>query len=119
MMLLVDHGLLIYWTKKMIKKKLKKWYSTKEKENNAVLLDRIFEASHHIHSRTLTGYTANWIVVGQDVANHLNTLYPEWSTQESVNYTSQWCGTTYTTYTSGTTYLPVYSAGTGTINFSG
>jgi hypothetical protein len=103
----------------MIKKNLKKYYFNKEEEDRSIFLQRLYESAQLIHNRTLTGCTSNWIVVGQDVANHLNTLYPNWSTQESVNYTNQWCGTTYTTMASGMTHQPVYSAGTRTINFSG
>ena len=98
----------------MIKKKLKKWYPTKEKENNAAFLEKIYEVSNHIHNMTLTTNPHNWVVCGEDVANQLNRLYPNWSTQESVNYTNQWCGTTYVNICSGTTTYtqPIYSATT-------
>lgn len=97
----------------MIKKKLKKWYPTKKQEDNANLLERIQEAANQIH-RTHLNRPANWMIVSPNVANHLNTLYPNLTTTESANYTNTWCGTTFLTTSANTNYslLTVASAST-------
>lgn len=57
----------------MIKKKLKKWYPTKQQEDNALILQRILDASTHIH-RTTTHSYGNWVIVGSDVATQLSGI---------------------------------------------
>jgi NADH:ubiquinone oxidoreductase subunit E len=97
----------------MIKKKLKKWYPTKKQEDNANLLERIQDAANQIH-RSQLNRTANWVIMGTDVAEQLNTLYPNLTTTESANYTNTWCGTTFLTTSANTNYslLTVASAST-------
>jgi len=85
----------------MIKKKIRKWYPTKEKENQAVLLDKLLDAANHIH-RTHLNRPSNWAIVSPRVAEQLNTLYPDLTTTESANYTNTWCGTTFLTTSTNT-----------------
>lgn len=100
----------------MIKKKLKKWYPTKQDEDKALIVDRLLEAANHIHRTTMTSPHANWMIVGTDVANQLNTLYPNFTTTEAVNYTNRWCGTTFTTTS---TYVPIHMSTASTMTLSG
>lgn len=96
----------------MIKKKLKKWYPTKQDEDKARFVEQLLETSQRLHRSTLTG-NANWIIVGQDVATQLNTLYPSLTTAEAVDYTNRWCGTTYTTTTGN--YIPLHMSTASTM----
>lgn len=88
----------------MIKKKLKKWYPTKEREFNADILHRLQEAANNIHRTSITSH-GDWVVVSPHVANHLNTLYPSLTTNEAANYTNTWCGTTFLTTSANTTFV--------------
>lgn len=78
----------------MIKKKIKKWYPTKQRETEALILNRIQEAASHIYNNRREP-AANWVVVGHDSFNILNN----WS---------------YTTSGTCNTYIgiPTYSAST-------
>lgn len=89
----------------MIKKNIKPWYSTKEKEQQAEWVRKLTEGVNRVSNQLYNSGTANWVIVGSDVANHLNTLYPSLTTDEAVNYTNRWCGTTYTTTH---TYVPIH-----------
>jgi hypothetical protein len=90
----------------MIKKKLRKWYPTKEKENQAVLIEKLLEASNHIHRSTMTNPYANWVIVGSDVAGQLNNVYN--------GHNNHFCGTTYTTTTTNT-YVPIHMSTASTM----
>lgn len=107
----------------MIKKKLKPWYPTKEKEIQAELaqfLDASFRIGTRIHNNSIYG---NWVIVGTDVANVLNgidnTVYTTTHTYvpgPSYSGVSYFCGTTYTT---NYTTMPVVTGTTNFISFSG
>ena len=108
----------------MIKKEIKPWYSTKEKEIQAEWVRKLTDTVNQIHrSYNPDSYyatiTANWGIVGQDVANHLNTLYPT-NTITGLDYHTGvtttmplFCGTTYTTTTINSSGSTVH------ISFSG
>jgi hypothetical protein len=101
----------------MIKKKLKKWYSTEEKERSDInlLRDRLSDAAAQLHRATLNN-RGNWVIVGPETAGILNNLYPTMTTTAAVNYTNTWCGTTFLNYmvtsTATTINVPIYSATT-------
>jgi hypothetical protein len=107
----------------MIKKNLKKWYSTKEREQQALLGQRIREASEEIHRRTLHGNPANWVVVGSEVAGILNTTlnpsytggYYHGTTITTGTNNSYWSGTT-TTVGNNNTLLRASTASTMTMS---
>jgi len=106
----------------MIKKRIKPWYPTKEKEIQGELTQKLLDAANHIHRTSMNNY-GNWFIVGTDVANTLNgidnTLYTTTHTYTpGPSYTgvSYYCGTTYTT---NYTTMPVASGTTNFISFSG
>lgn len=98
----------------MIKKNLKPWYPTKEREQQAEWIRKLSDAANHIHHTTMSGH-GNWVIVGTDVANTLNSLTTT-HTYNPVSYTgvSYYYGTTHT-YTNSF----VASASTSFITFSG
>lgn len=114
----------------MIKKRLKPWYPTKEREKQYELTQRLLDAANHLHRTNLTGY-GNWVTVGTDVATQLNQLYPGLTTTEAVDYVNTWCGTTTynpvsysgVSYYCGTTYTTSFVASASTttdfMRFSG
>ncbi len=105
----------------MIKKKLKPWYPTKEKEIQAELAQKFLDASFRIHNNSIYG---NWVIVGTDVANVLNgisntvytTTHNTYVPGPSYSGVSYFCGTTYTT---NYTTMPVATGTTNFISFSG
>lgn len=99
----------------MIKKKLKKWYPTREREFNDTLMDGINTVAEQLHRYNLSN-RGNWVIVGPEAAGLLNNLYPNMTTTAAVNYTNLWCGTTFLNYTvtstATTINIPIYSATT-------
>lgn len=91
----------------MIKKRIKPWYPTKEKEIQGELTQKLLDAANHIHRTSMNNY-GNWVIVGTDVANALNDVV--YTTTHT--YTP---GLSYTNYTA----IPVASGTTNFITFSG
>lgn len=82
----------------MIKKKLKPWYPTKEKEIQAELTQKLVYASQRIYNNSVYG---NWVIVGSDVAGRLNDFIT------TTSYTGGTFTTTYVPVSSGSTYVNI------------